>query len=116
MYRYRQRYQDEQLSMRGMQSTINHLTGNSVELRKSKTTGKKRNEMEDSAMLSSEIVVGLWFVPVVLCIIIPLSILCLWSIHKLMRTITDRIEQTQRSAKEFHNESPVSNVRPRHAV
>jgi len=63
-------------------------------------------------MLISEMIVCLWFVPVALFIIIPLSILCLWSIHKLMRKFVDQIEQTQSSAKEFRSE----NLRPRQAV
>jgi len=67
-------------------------------------------------MLTAEMIVGLWFVPVVLFIIIPLSILCLWSVHKLMRKITDRIEQTHRSVKEARNDSRTSGLRPRHAV
>lgn len=67
-------------------------------------------------MLISEMIVCLWFVPVVLFIIIPLSILCLWSIHKLVRKFVDQIEQTHISAKESNKESPVSRLHPGRAV
>lgn len=67
-------------------------------------------------MLTSEMIVGLWFVPVVLFIIIPLSVLCLWSVHKLMRKIANRIEQTHRSVKQVQKKSPASGLRTRHAV
>ena len=67
-------------------------------------------------MLASQMIVGLWFVPVVLFIIIPLSILCLWLVHKLMRKIVDRIEQTHRSVKQSRNQSRTPGIQPRHAV
>jgi len=67
-------------------------------------------------MLISEFIVGLWFVPVVLFVVIPLSVLCVWSVHRLMRKITERIEQAHLSAKASQNESPVQSFRPRPAV
>lgn len=67
-------------------------------------------------MLISEMIVGLWCVPVVLFIIIPLSMLCLWSIFKLIRKIGDQIEQTHRFAKKSVSEPPVKRLRPKHAV
>ena len=67
-------------------------------------------------MLISEFIVGLWFVPVVLFVVIPLSVLCVWSVHRLMRKITERIEQAHLSAKAAQNKSPVQSFRPRPAV
>jgi membrane protein implicated in regulation of membrane protease activity len=67
-------------------------------------------------MFISEVIVGLWFVPVVLFIAIPLSVLCVWSVHRLMRKTTERIEQAHLNAKAAQNESPVQSLRPRLAV
>ena len=67
-------------------------------------------------MLISELIVGLWFVPVVIFIAIPLFVLCVWSVHRLVRKITDRIEQAHLSSKTAQNESPVQSFRPRPAV
>ena len=67
-------------------------------------------------MFISELIVSLWFVPVVLCVALPLSVLCVWSVHRLMRKITERIEQAHLSAKAARNETPVQSLRPRPAV
>ena len=72
--------------------------------------------MEDLAMLNSEMVVGLWFVPVVLFIVIPLLMLCLFSAHKFFRAVIDRIEQTNRSTHDVQSKSVVSGIRARHAI
>lgn len=67
-------------------------------------------------MFISELIVYLWFVPAVLSIGIPLSVLCVWSVHRLMRKVTERVEQAHLSAKAAHKESPVQSFRPRPAV
>ena len=56
-------------------------------------------------MYNSEMIVVLWCVPVVLFIIIPLSMLCVWTFHQLLRKITDKIELIYKSSKEARNES-----------
>lgn len=61
-------------------------------------------------MFMSEFIVGLWFVPVVLFIVIPLSVLCAWSVHRLLGKIGDRIERAAR------DESRAPTFRPRPAV
>ena len=66
-------------------------------------------------MFMSEMIVGLWFVPVVLFIIIPLSILCLYAVHKLVSKVAERVEQTHQSEKGLDTPRlPVFS--PRHAV
>lgn len=67
-------------------------------------------------MFISEFIVSLWFVPVVLFIAIPLTVLCVWSVHQLLRKITERIEQAHVSAKAARNETPIQSFRPRPAV
>lgn len=61
-------------------------------------------------MFISEFIVGLWFVPVVLFVVIPLSVLCAWSVHRLFRKVGDKIEQVAR------DESRTPTFRPRPAV
>jgi hypothetical protein len=67
-------------------------------------------------MFISDLIVSLWFVPVVLFVAIPLSVLCFWSVHRLMIRITERIEQAHQSAKAAGEETPVQSFRPRPAV
>jgi len=67
-------------------------------------------------MFISELIVSLWFVPVVLFVAIPLSVLCVWSVHRLMIRITERIEQAHQSAKAAGNETSIQSFRPRPAV
>lgn len=61
-------------------------------------------------MFISEFIVGLWFVPVVLFVVIPLSVLCAWSVHRLLRKIVDKIEQAAR------DETRAPTLRARSAV
>lgn len=67
-------------------------------------------------MLNSEIIVGFWFVPVALFIVIPLSMLCIWTVHKFLGKIANKIELVHNSAKAARDEAPVSGLRPRAAV
>ena len=67
-------------------------------------------------MFNAEIIVGLWFVPVVLFVLIPLSVLCFWSVHRVLRKIVDSAEQAHASAKSAREESPAPAFRPRPAV
>ena len=60
-------------------------------------------------MLISEFIVGLWFVPVVLFIAIPLTVLCAWTVHRLLRTAFGKVEQAASSAR-------APSFRPRPAV
>ena len=66
-------------------------------------------------MLISEFIVGLWFVPVVLFIVIPLTVLCAWSVHQLLRKVGEMIEQAARSAAARRRTRSPS-FRPRPAV
>ena len=66
-------------------------------------------------MFMSEMIVGLWFVPVVLFIIIPLSMLCLYAVHKLVNKVAERIEQTQQAEKCLDTPR-LAVFTPRHAV
>ena len=53
----------------------------------------------------SEIIVGLWFVPVVVFILVPLAMLCVWSVIKFFKKIGSKIEHIEESAKEARDES-----------
>lgn len=66
-------------------------------------------------MLISEFIVGLWFVPVVLFIVTPLTVLCAWSVHQLLRKVGEKIEQTARSAAD-RRRTHAPSFRPRPAV
>ncbi len=66
-------------------------------------------------MLISEFIVGLWFVPVVLFIVTPLTVLCVWSVHQFLRKSGEKIEQAARSAAAQRRTHPPS-FRPRPAV
>lgn len=67
-------------------------------------------------MFNPEMIVYLWFVPVVLFIVIPLSVMCLWGVCQFFRNITDRIELDYKSINKAGNQSPVPNLRPRPAI
>jgi len=67
-------------------------------------------------MFNSEMIVGLWFVPVVLSIVAPLAILCVWSVHQLLKRITETFEKALKSVQEARDESPVGGYRIRPAV
>ncbi len=58
----------------------------------------------------SEVIVGLWSVPVVLCILVPLAMLCVWSVMKLFKKTGSKIEQVEESAKAARDESLVENL------
>jgi hypothetical protein len=66
-------------------------------------------------MLISEFIVGLWFVPVVVFIAIPLTVLCAWSVHWLLRKAFDKVEQTASSAR-AKRQARAPSFRPRPAV
>ena len=66
-------------------------------------------------MLISEFIVGLWFVPVVLFIVIPLTVLCAWAAHQLLRKVGEKIEQTVAGARASRDDRAPS-FRPRPAV
>ena len=67
-------------------------------------------------MFNSEIIVGLWFVPVVLSILIPLSMLCVWGCVDLLRKINARFGRVEESAKDVLHGSYAAPLRPRYAV
>ena len=66
--------------------------------------------MEELAMFNSEMIVGLWFVPVVLFIALPLSMLCIWTIHRVLKRIADKIEQVHGIAKDAHDKGHVAGL------
>ena len=61
-------------------------------------------------MFNSEMIVVLWCVPVVLFILIPLSMLCIWALHQLLKKITDKIELIHKSSKRARDESYVTGI------
>ena len=66
-------------------------------------------------MLSSSLIVGLWFLPVMLFIIIPLSMLSIWSVHKLLKLVVEKLEQVVRNAR-VARDYRAPKFRPRAAV
>ncbi len=67
---------------------------------------KVETKNKEAAMFTlSEGIVGLWLVPVVLCILVPLAMLCAWSIMKLFKKTGSKIEQIEESAKAVQDES-----------
>ncbi len=67
---------------------------------------KAEKTKEEAAMLTySEGIVGLWLVPVILCIIMPLIMLCVWFIMQLFKKTGDKIEQVEKSAQEERSET-----------
>jgi hypothetical protein len=67
-------------------------------------------------MFIANFIVGLWFVPVTVFILIPLSMLCVWSVHQLLRKITDKIAIIPKSAEDTRLDGYVSNLRSKPAV
>ena len=67
-------------------------------------------------MLISEFIVGLWFAPVVLFVFIPLTVLCAWSVHQLLRKVGDKIEQFAAGREAAQSQTPAPTFRPRPAV
>ena len=56
----------------------------------------------------SEFIVGLWLVPVVLCIVTPLAILFLWSIKHILTDIFSSVKRVEGVVTERVNESAES--------
>ncbi len=56
-------------------------------------------------LLNSEIIVGLWVVPVVLFIFIPLSMLCIWSCVQFLKKFSGNVVKVQKSVMEADSES-----------
>ena len=67
-------------------------------------------------MFIANFVVGLWFVPVTVFILIPLSMLCVWSVYQLLRKITEKIAIIPKSAEDTRLDVYVSNLRSKPAV
>ena len=49
---------------------------------------------------NAEMIVGLWLVPVVLCILVPLAMLCVWSVMRLTKKVSDKVEEVEAPASE----------------
>jgi len=55
---------------------------------------------EDAMLMYSEGIVGLWLVPVILCIIVPLAMLCVWFFVQLFKKTGSKIEQVEKSTQD----------------
>ena len=60
--------------------------------------------------INSEMIVGLWLVPVVLCIVVPLLMLCAYSVVHYLRKIHEAIKQMQRSLQQVQARSHVARL------
>lgn len=58
----------------------------------------------------SEAIVSLWFVPVVLCILVPLVMLFVWGFMQLSKKMSGKIEQVGESVKKERDESIVEGL------
>lgn len=67
-------------------------------------------------MFNPEIIVGLWFVPVVLFIIIPLSMLCVWTVYQLMMKLFGKIGLIHKSLDEAGNDPNILGLHSESAV
>ncbi len=54
---------------------------------------------------------GLWFVPVALCILVPLALLCGWAIMQFSKKMTKKIEHIEKSAKKERDDSIVDGLK-----
>ncbi len=61
-------------------------------------------------MFNSEMIVVLWSVPVVFFILMPLSMLCVWAFHQLLKKVTDKIKLIYKSSKKARDESYVIGI------
>lgn len=50
--------------------------------------------------MNAETIAALWFLPVVLFILIPLSVTLISLIHQVLKLAVENMEQAQRSARE----------------
>lgn len=72
---------------------------------------KTETKKEETAMFTfSEAIVSLWFVPVVLCILVPLAMLCVWAFMKISKKMSGKIEQIEESAKKERDELLIENL------
>lgn len=51
-------------------------------------------------MFTAEFIVGLWFLPVILFIIVPLIMLSAWSLYQLVGKIKEKAEAMRRLARQ----------------
>jgi len=56
---------------------------------------------------NAEMIVGLWFVPVVLCILIPLAMLCFWYIRQISKNMMQSVDEVEKAIQ--NNTDPVVN-------
>ena len=49
---------------------------------------------------TAEMIVTLWFVPVLLCIVTPLSVLAIWSVKRLIDNISKAVLRQRRKLTE----------------
>lgn len=56
-------------------------------------------------MFNSEMIVVLWCVPVVLFILMPLSMLCIWACLQLFRKLARKTVQIHQAVKKAQDES-----------
>ena len=62
--------------------------------------------------INPEIIPVLWFLPIVIFIWIPLTVLCIWSVHQVLKRFVENIVQASQTAKGRHEESVSSSLQP----
>ena len=74
------------------------------------------HKKETTMFTNSEAIVGLWLVPVILCILVPLSMLCVWCVMQLSKKMSGKIEQVEKSVDKNRNESLVDTLQSQSTV
>ena len=62
--------------------------------------------------MNAEIIPVLWFFPVVLFILIPLTMLCIWSVYQILKSIVKNSLQAIQSTKVAQEESSSPRIQP----
>ncbi len=62
-------------------------------------------------LMNPEMIVGLWFVPSVLFILIPLSTLCVWTCFRFFKTLTEKIVLLQKTTGQVQGDPELVTLR-----
>lgn len=61
--------------------------------------------------MNSEFIVGLWFLPVVLFILLPLSMFCVWTCVQYVRSTALKTASFPKAAKKIQGKAELAGVR-----
>jgi len=61
---------------------------------------------------NAEMIVGMWFVPVVLCILIPLVMLCVWYTIQMVKGTSQTVEEAENAINDNVDHVVVRSTQP----